>query len=256
MRVYATRCEREDNVLYEMDKLRIQLMKIRVCGIDSVSRAIIVAKSDGEKSEEEKRSSTPCQQLLIEGTALQAVMGIEGIKGTDAKSTHVMEVEKCLGIEAARRCGPPDLPACRHTGEHALHPPYCERIRSLRAFSCAYTSKPALSTSITQYHCPRDPRRHEEPWHGHRCTTRCPPCRRHDIPRRGVHPPRSALSYLCSYHRALMFDVFLLYPISAARASLFFAAPLPSQMIPLLLPLHTHFAIVCCHSRLRCLDVE
>ena len=98
MRVYATRCEREDNVLYEMDKLRIQLMKIRVCGIDSVSRAIIVAKSDGEKSEEEKRSSTPCQKLLIEGTALQAVMGIEGIKGTDAKSTHVMEVEKCLGI--------------------------------------------------------------------------------------------------------------------------------------------------------------
>ena len=29
-------------------------------------------------------------------------MGIKGIKGTEAKSTHVMEVEKCLGIEAAR----------------------------------------------------------------------------------------------------------------------------------------------------------
>jgi len=102
VRVYATRCEREDNVLYEMDRLRLQLMKVRVCGIESVSRAIIVQKAEGDKTAEEKRSGKPCQKLLIEGTALQAVMGIRGIKGTEAKSTHVMEVEKCLGIEAAR----------------------------------------------------------------------------------------------------------------------------------------------------------
>ena len=29
VRVYATRCEREDNVLYEIEKLRLQLMKAR-----------------------------------------------------------------------------------------------------------------------------------------------------------------------------------------------------------------------------------
>jgi len=102
VRVYATRCEREDNVLYEMDKLRLQLMKVRVCGIENVSRAIIVAKLESEKTEEEKRTGRPCYKLLIEGTALQAVMGVKGIKGSEARSTHVMEVEKCLGIEAAR----------------------------------------------------------------------------------------------------------------------------------------------------------
>uniref|UniRef100_A0A7S2J266 DNA-directed RNA polymerase n=1 Tax=Haptolina brevifila TaxID=156173 RepID=A0A7S2J266_9EUKA len=30
-------------------------------------------------------------------------MGMKGVKGTTAKSTHIMEVEKTLGIEAARR---------------------------------------------------------------------------------------------------------------------------------------------------------
>lgn len=71
VRVYATRCEREDNVLYEMDKLTAQLMRVRVCGIENVSRAIIVAKADNEKTDAEKRSGRACYKLLIEGTALQ-----------------------------------------------------------------------------------------------------------------------------------------------------------------------------------------
>jgi len=34
---------------------------------------------------------------------LQAVMGVKGLRGETARTTHVMEVEKVLGIEAARR---------------------------------------------------------------------------------------------------------------------------------------------------------
>ena len=34
---------------------------------------------------------------------LQAVMGVRGLRGETARTTHVMEVEKVLGIEAARR---------------------------------------------------------------------------------------------------------------------------------------------------------
>ena len=48
---------------------------MRVCGIESVSRAIIVQKSEGEKSAEEKKAGRPCQKLLIEGTALQVAKG-------------------------------------------------------------------------------------------------------------------------------------------------------------------------------------
>ena len=102
VRVYPARCEREDNTLYELAKLAEQLKKVRVCGLDNVARAIIVLKDDAQKTDEERASGRPCHHLLIEGTALQAVMGVKGLRGAHSKSTHIMEVEKCLGIEAAR----------------------------------------------------------------------------------------------------------------------------------------------------------
>ena len=40
--------------------------------------------------------------LLVEGYGLRAVMATEGVDGTQTKSNHIMEVEKTLGIEAAR----------------------------------------------------------------------------------------------------------------------------------------------------------
>ncbi|GLJ31476.1 hypothetical protein SUGI_0631670 [Cryptomeria japonica] len=40
--------------------------------------------------------------LLVEGTNLAAVMGIEGVDGRNTKSNHVIEIEQTLGIEAAR----------------------------------------------------------------------------------------------------------------------------------------------------------
>ena len=42
--------------------------------------------------------------LVVEGTNLQAVMGVEGVKGTHTTTNHVMEAERTLGIEAARSC--------------------------------------------------------------------------------------------------------------------------------------------------------
>lgn len=38
----------------------------------------------------------------MEGTNLQAVMGTQGVVGTETTSNHVLEAASCLGIEAAR----------------------------------------------------------------------------------------------------------------------------------------------------------
>ncbi|GLJ36840.1 hypothetical protein SUGI_0743410 [Cryptomeria japonica] len=40
--------------------------------------------------------------LLVEGTNLAAMMGIEGVDGRNTKSNHVIEIEQTLGIEVAR----------------------------------------------------------------------------------------------------------------------------------------------------------
>ena len=41
-------------------------------------------------------------KLLVEGMNLQGVMATMGVKGTATTSNHTAEVEKALGIEAAR----------------------------------------------------------------------------------------------------------------------------------------------------------
>ena len=41
-------------------------------------------------------------KLLVEGLNLQAVMATMGVKGMHTTSNHTTEVEKTLGIEAAR----------------------------------------------------------------------------------------------------------------------------------------------------------
>ena len=67
-------------------------------GIDSVSRAIIHIdeRKGGEK-----------YKLLVEGMNLQRVIATRGVKGTATTSNHTAEVEKSLGIEAARYPPPP-----------------------------------------------------------------------------------------------------------------------------------------------------
>ena len=41
-------------------------------------------------------------KLLVEGMNLQRVMATMGVRGTATTSNHTAEVEKALGIEAAR----------------------------------------------------------------------------------------------------------------------------------------------------------
>lgn len=47
-------------------------------------------------------SSAKRYQLFVEGTGLQEVMATAGVKGREATSNHVMEMQQVLGIEAAR----------------------------------------------------------------------------------------------------------------------------------------------------------
>lgn len=50
-------------------------------------------------------------KLLVEGTNLQAVMATRGVRGTASTSNHTAEVEKTLGVEAARLVSPLYAPA-------------------------------------------------------------------------------------------------------------------------------------------------
>ena len=79
------------------------LKAVVVCGIREVSRAIITQKENADKTPAERERGGPCYLLLVEGAGLQAVMGVQGVRGAATRSTHIMEVEKTLGIEAARQ---------------------------------------------------------------------------------------------------------------------------------------------------------
>ncbi|KAL6275979.1 hypothetical protein ACE6H2_019580 [Prunus campanulata] len=91
--------------------LKSMLPKVIVRGISTVQRVVIDAKevkknkkdlevtcADGDKREEKE------YKLFAEGTGLLAVMGTEGVDGCKTTSNDVMEVQRTLGIEAARVC--------------------------------------------------------------------------------------------------------------------------------------------------------
>ena len=95
------RAEATGGHVFELQLLQRALMQVVVAGISEISRAIISRKEESEKHESEQ--GRECFQLLVEGVGLQAVMGVRGLRGETARTTHVMEVEKVLGIEAARK---------------------------------------------------------------------------------------------------------------------------------------------------------
>ncbi len=88
VRVYLPKSERRD-IFYSLERLRSALPQVPVKGIKDVNRAI-VSEQGGVHS------------LLIDGTNLRAVMATKGVIGIKVKSNNVVEVERCLGIEAAR----------------------------------------------------------------------------------------------------------------------------------------------------------
>lgn len=87
----ARRKEKEAHLYYVIQNLKEHLQKVSVCGIPSVSRAVISQKGAEQKYE-----------LAIESSDMQRIMVISGIRGTEVKCNHIMAVEKVLGIEAAR----------------------------------------------------------------------------------------------------------------------------------------------------------
>nr|XP_043636621.1 DNA-directed RNA polymerase III subunit 1-like [Erigeron canadensis] len=77
---------------FDLHWLRNRLPTVVVKGIGTIERAVINKKKEQDKF-----------NLLVEGTGLQSVMGMEGINGHETTSNHILEVQSTLGIEAARR---------------------------------------------------------------------------------------------------------------------------------------------------------
>jgi DNA-directed RNA polymerase III subunit RPC1 len=88
-----------DRMLQSMQLLKQSLPNVVVRGLKSVNRAVIsVTEASKKRSDGAKE-----YELLVEGSDLRGVMGISGVNGEKTTCNHIMEVEKRLGIEAARR---------------------------------------------------------------------------------------------------------------------------------------------------------
>ena len=68
----------------------LKLPNIQVTGLPGVTRVLIPRDEKGKF------------RMFVEGNALLDVMTTSGVDGTHTVSNHVLEVEKVLGIEAAR----------------------------------------------------------------------------------------------------------------------------------------------------------
>jgi len=80
---------------FTMQALKVALPLVIVQGIPTVNRAVINAEDEGKNGKE-------TYHLLVEGYGLPEVMGAPGIDGRNTKTNHIIEVEKTLGVEAAR----------------------------------------------------------------------------------------------------------------------------------------------------------
>ncbi|KAG5855741.1 DNA-directed RNA polymerase III subunit RPC1 [Anguilla anguilla] len=83
----------KSSMYYVLQSLKEELPKIVVQGIPEVSRAVIHIDEQSGKQK---------YKLLVEGDNLRAVMATHGVNGSRTSSNNTYEVEKTLGIEAAR----------------------------------------------------------------------------------------------------------------------------------------------------------
>ncbi|KNC76755.1 hypothetical protein SARC_10763 [Sphaeroforma arctica JP610] len=90
-----TKSKREKNVFHVIQFLKRELPNVIVCGIPTITRAVI--------NKAEKDFKVNGYNLLVEGNELSTVLSTPGVDSTKAVSNHVMEMEKTLGIEAARQ---------------------------------------------------------------------------------------------------------------------------------------------------------
>ncbi|PHU11107.1 hypothetical protein BC332_18037 [Capsicum chinense] len=89
----------KDKLHFELHRLKNKLPSVVVKGITMVQRAVVNKEQQKDRKSDVKGDT---YELLVEGTGLLAVMGIEGVDGRNTKSNHIMEVQQTLGIEAAR----------------------------------------------------------------------------------------------------------------------------------------------------------
>eukprot|EP00644_Phytophthora_capsici_P003800 jgi/Phyca11/108224/e_gw1.15.640.1 len=81
---------------FALQALKAELPGVIVQGIPTVNRAVI------NYEEVQDSNANKSLHLLVEGYGLAEVMGIPGVDGLHTTSNHIIEVEKTLGIEAAR----------------------------------------------------------------------------------------------------------------------------------------------------------
>ncbi|XP_075113086.1 DNA-directed RNA polymerase III subunit 1-like [Nicotiana tabacum] len=88
----------KDKLHFELHRLKNKLPFVVVKGITTVQRAVVNKEQERDRKSDVKGET---YELLVEGTGLLAVMGIDGVDGRNTKSNHIMEVQQRLGIEAA-----------------------------------------------------------------------------------------------------------------------------------------------------------
>ena len=90
--VYPDISQQKENLFFVLETIRKTLPSVIVEGIPSVGRAVISILSENPQT----------YGLVVEGDNLQSVMNVDGIVGVDTVSNDVIEVQRVLGIEAAR----------------------------------------------------------------------------------------------------------------------------------------------------------
>lgn len=84
----------KQSMYHTLQLLKDVIINVVVQGLVGVSRAVInIDDEDGSRK----------YMLLVEGNDMRGVIGTPGIHGEKTTSNNTMEVEKCLGIEAARQ---------------------------------------------------------------------------------------------------------------------------------------------------------
>ncbi|CAK4179374.1 unnamed protein product [Aphanomyces euteiches] len=89
---YKSASDSRSSTYFALQALKAALPNVIVQGIPTVNRAVINYEEGKDKK----------LHLLVEGYGLSDVMGIPGVDGLNTTTNHIIEVEKTLGIEAAR----------------------------------------------------------------------------------------------------------------------------------------------------------
>ena len=93
----------EDDIYFEVQRLKAILPEVLVCGVSSITRAVLVSTTTSEGGGEEGQDR-PTHRLVIEGEdCLRDVLGEMGVNAAKTSTNHIIEMAHVLGVEAARK---------------------------------------------------------------------------------------------------------------------------------------------------------